>query len=130
VTEDCEGLFGRLKADLDKAMSEYQDPAKKVPRARLAGTPKPDSFFERRIAEMRGNLSTPDWIEIAKRDTVEEIKSVEPIMLRCVRRTGPESDYFLAYCPERTDYLLVQRVGAEARSIGIWGDPIGCYAAM
>ena len=130
TNQDTE-LFQRLKAEISKAMDTYVDPAKLNPRTTPIGSQLPDEFFNERIAEMRAHMTDPHWIDVQKRDTLKEMDATIPIVMRCVALTKPEADLLLAYSPDSSEYLIAQeQSGGAFGSIGIWGDPVGCYASM
>jgi len=130
VNVDDKTLFDRLKSDVAEAIATYTDPMKLSPRTEPIGHSKPDEFFTERLAEMRDHFTEPHWIEVAKRDSIEECCAEVPVMMRCVALTRPEADLRLAYSPDHDEYLLVQDWNDRFASIGIWGDAVGCYAAV
>ena len=127
---DDKTLFDRLQSDVAEAIVTYVDPMKLRPRTVAIGHPKPDDFFTERLAEMRDHLTEPHWIEVAKRDSAKECRAEVPPTMRCVALTRPEADLRLAYSPDHNEYLLVQDWDGGFASIGVWGDAVGCYAAM
>ena len=123
-------LFDRLRSEVAEAIETFTDPMKLKPRTEPMGHPNPDDFFTERLAEMRNHFTEPHWIEVAKRDSVKECRTELPAMMRCVALTRPEADLRLAYSPDHDENLLVQDWNNGFTSIAIWGDAVGCYAAM
>ena len=80
-----------------------------------------ETYVEERYAEMRRLLKKPEWTS-AKGD--------DGNIMRCLAVTEPDGDLILAYSPERNEYCVIQGCEPPYSTIGIWGDPVGCFVAM
>ncbi|RUW68148.1 MULTISPECIES: hypothetical protein [unclassified Mesorhizobium] len=122
--------FGALLTLIRKEIDSYDYQALVRDRTDRVGIPVPQERIDADLARFRLALVTPYWIDVVRRDTIEDLNNETPIVERCAVVTDDRDGYLLAYQPQRREFLLVGRTGEGYATIGVRGDPVGCYLAM
>ena len=122
--------FDVLLALIRKEIDEYDYQALVADRTDLVGVPFPEEKVDAGLASFRAALVSPYWLDIDRRDTYDEMRTEKAVVERCLVVTDDRDGYLLAYQPQTREFLLVDFVGGRHVSIGVRGDPVGCYLAM
>ena len=80
-----------------------------------------DDYTNERLTEMKRLLKKPSWVVATDHEGAE---------FDCLAVTKPDADLILAYDPKQNEYCVIQGVDSPYSTIGIWGDPVGCFIAM
>ena len=122
--------FDPLLALTRKEIDEYNYRALTEDRTDLVGVPVTQDRINAGLARFRSALVNPYWIDVIRRDTIEDLENETPFVERCAVVTDDRDGYLLAYQHQRREFVLVDRMGDRYVTIGVRGDPVGCYLAM
>jgi hypothetical protein len=109
---------------------EYDYPALRASAVGLVGSPLPQPVIAKGLAEFSEALVVPYWLDVQMNDTQKQRESVPPVIEKCLIVADDRAFYLLAYVPSADEFTLVYR-GTEGTfaSIGVNGDPVGCFLA-
>ncbi len=118
-------------ARLDQEIFSFDPRAYSLVEKDTFGRPWSGEKYSNILARLRAARVAPHFVAVLLRDSVMQIGMEEPEELQCVGLTKEESGCKLAYCPARDQFVLIQRQNdAPWETFNIWGDAVGCYAAM
>ena len=118
-------------ARLDHEIFNFDPRAYSLVETDTFGKPWSGEKYSNVLERLRAARVAPHLVAVLLRDSVRQIGMVEPEELQCVGLTMEESGCKLAFCPARDQFVLIQRLnGAPWETFNIWGDAVGCYAAM
>jgi hypothetical protein len=107
--------------DLERAVVDELDSYRyEVPEG-LLGRPASDEWVERQLAELRSALVKPEWRVVLMND------SGESEARRCVLVADDGKGHGLYYDPTEQDFVLA--AGDPPETLGVRGDPVGCFMA-
>lgn len=96
----------------------------------LNGIPSSPAMVDAALGRFRAALVKPYWIEAELRDTFEDVTNSHAVLVRCLVITDDRDGYLLAYDPARRDFMLVDARHGQYATLGVRGDPVGCYLSM
>jgi hypothetical protein len=93
------------------------------------GTPMPQEWVARQLAEMRAALVDPVLRHIQIRDSVAQICGEEPPSVReCFLIADDKDGYELYFDPTSNDFVLAYS-GNSPSTFNVRGDAVGCFMA-
>jgi hypothetical protein len=117
---DLEALEQSVLHEVDS----YRD---EIPGDAALGRPWAPEKVDQLLDEMRAALVKPEWRVVAIRDTFEQVDRNAPERRRCALVADDGHTYELYYDPREEEFVLA--MGAPPETIGVRGDPVGCWAA-
>jgi hypothetical protein len=93
------------------------------------GTPMPEEWVTRQLAEMRAALVEPVLRTVSIRDSLAQIRGEEvPIVRECFLVADDKAGYELYYDPTSNDFVLAYS-GEPPSTFNVRGDAVGCFMA-
>jgi hypothetical protein len=93
------------------------------------GTPLPQEWVTRQLAEMRAALVEPVLRAVSIRDSVAQLRDEEPPIVReCFLVADDKEGYELYFDPTSSDFVLAYS-GDPPSTFNVRGDAVGCFMA-
>ncbi|MFI5089497.1 MAG: hypothetical protein ACHP7P_05525 [Terriglobales bacterium] len=93
------------------------------------GNPLSDEAVAKGLAEMRASLVEPYKVEVALRDTFEQVGMEQPPRRDCAVVADDRRGMLLLFDPVEDEFVLAQRVDTGLSTFGVRGDAVGCFLA-
>ena len=115
--------------DLRRSIEQEIDSYVYQPHPQAVGTPMPQEWVTRQLAEMRAALVDPVLRSINIRDSVAQARGVEPPIVReCFLVADDREGYELYFDPTSDDFVLAYS-GDPPSTFNVRGDAVGCFMA-
>jgi hypothetical protein len=118
---DIRDLRRTIEQEIDSYVYEHHKAA--------MGTPMPQEWAARQLAEMRASLVDPVPRSIEIRDSVEQLRGEAPPLVReCFLVADDKEGYELYFDPMSNDFVLAYS-GDPPSTFNVRGDAVGCFMA-
>ncbi len=79
------------------------------------------------LAQMRGSLIDPYWVDVELRDTFTQIVTSGPAHRKCAAVADDGKGMVLLFDPIEKSFVLAQRGATGLLTFGVRGDAVGCF---